>query len=76
MRRTLSGEAEVRFDERERWLRVRRAGGEILCNFAAAPVQLPIEESHHVVLATHAESYAADDRTEVLLPPLAGALVR
>jgi maltooligosyltrehalose trehalohydrolase len=76
VRRTLSGEAEVRFDERERWLRVRRAGGEVLCNFAAAPVQLPIEEGHHVVLATHAESYAADDRTEVLLPPLAGALVR
>ncbi len=75
LRPTLSGEAEVSFDEERRWLRVRRTGGEILCNFAQVPVQLPIERGRHVVLRTHAQTRTADDASEITLPPLAGALV-
>ena len=75
-RRSLSGEAEVRFDERRRWLRVRRSGGELLCNFAAECVQLPIEEGRHVVLATHTDAMLdAEAPGTIRLPPLAGALV-
>jgi maltooligosyltrehalose trehalohydrolase len=75
-RRSLSGEAEVRFDEQSRWLRVRRSGGELLCNFAAECVQLPIEEGRHVVLATHSAAMLdAEAPGTVRLPPLAGALV-
>jgi maltooligosyltrehalose trehalohydrolase len=76
LRHTLSGEARVCFDEERRWLRVQRTGGEILCNFAAEPVQLPIEKGRHVVLRTHANSSAQDDAGVVALAPLAGALVR
>jgi maltooligosyltrehalose trehalohydrolase len=75
LRPTLSGEAQVSFDEERRWLRVRRSGGEILCNFAQVPVQLPIERGRHVVLCTHAETRAAKETSEIVLPPLAGALV-
>jgi maltooligosyltrehalose trehalohydrolase len=75
VRRQLAGAAEVRFDERARWLRVRRRGGELLCNFAAEPARLPIEGGRHVVLATHAETNAESNADEVLLPPLAAALV-
>ncbi len=75
-RRSLSGEAEVRFDEERRWLRVRRSGGELLCNFAAEGVQLPIEEGRHVVFATHSDAILdAEVPGTVRLPPLAGALV-
>jgi maltooligosyltrehalose trehalohydrolase len=75
-RRSLSGEAEVRFDEQRRWLRVRRSGGELLCNFAAECVQLPIEEGRHVVFATHTDARLdAEAPGTIRLPPLAGALV-
>jgi hypothetical protein len=76
LRPTLHGEAQVCFDEQRRWLRVQRRGGEILCNFAAEPVQLPIEEGRHVVLSTHADSSVKDDPPAVLLAPLAGMVVR
>jgi maltooligosyltrehalose trehalohydrolase len=75
LRRTLSGEATVEFDEAARWLRARRAGGEILCNFAPEPVRLPIKEGRHVVFMTHPQSPAEQMPGEVLLPPLCGALV-
>jgi len=75
-RRSLSGEAEVRFDEQRRWLRVRRTGGELVCNFAAECVQLPIEEGRHVVLATHPDARLdAEAPGTIRLPPVAGALV-
>ena len=75
-RRSLSGEAEVRFDEERRWLRVRRTGGELVCNFAAECVQLPIEEGRHVVFATHPDARLdAEAPGTIRLPPLAGALV-
>ncbi len=75
VRRRLAGEAEARFDERARWLRVRRTGGELLCNFAADSVRLPIEKGHALILATHPEMTAHRRGTDVLLPALAGALV-
>ncbi len=74
-RRRLSGEAEIRFDEHQRWLRVSRTGGELLCNFGAHPVQLPIERGRHIVLATHPETTAQSAEAGVRLPALAGALV-
>jgi len=75
-RRSLSGEAEVDFDERRRWLRVRRSGGELLCNFAVDCVQLPIEEGRHVVFATHSDARIdAGAPGMIRLPALAGALV-
>jgi maltooligosyltrehalose trehalohydrolase len=76
VRRSLSGEAEVRFDEQRRWLRVRRTGGELVCNFAAECVQLPIEEGRHVVFATHPDARLdAEAPGTIRLPPVAGALV-
>jgi maltooligosyltrehalose trehalohydrolase len=75
LRRTLSGPAEVQFDEQARWLRARRAGGELVCNFASEPVTLPIEEGRQVVLATHRPLNTRDNGTEIVLPPLAGILV-
>ena len=75
-RRSLSGEAEVDFDEHHRWLRVRRSGGELLCNFAVDCVQLPIEEGRHVVFATHTDARIdAEAPGMIRLPALAGALV-
>jgi maltooligosyltrehalose trehalohydrolase len=74
-RRTLRGEAEVSFDERARWLRVRRAGGEILCNFAPEPVRLPIDEGRQLVITTHDENRFDAAAGEIVLAPLAGALL-
>jgi maltooligosyltrehalose trehalohydrolase len=74
-RRTLTGAAAVRFDEERRWLRVGRTGGELVCNFADDSIQLPIEDGRQVVFATHAETRLDREAGEILLPPLAGALV-
>jgi maltooligosyltrehalose trehalohydrolase len=74
-RRTLRGEAEVSFDERARWLRVRRTGGEILCNFAPEPLRLPIDEGRQLVITTHEENRLDADAGEIVLAPLAGALL-
>jgi maltooligosyltrehalose trehalohydrolase len=74
-RRTLRGEAEVSFDERARWLRVRRAGGEILCNFAPESVRLPVDEGRQLVITTHAENRFDAAAGEIVLAPLAGALL-
>jgi maltooligosyltrehalose trehalohydrolase len=69
------GEAEdVAFDEDARWLRVRRAGVEIVANFAAAEQRLPLGAAASLVLATGA-GVAVDDGA-VVLPPLAGAVLR
>ncbi len=74
-RGSLAGEAEVAYDEEARWLRVARTGGEILCNFAAVTLQLPIEEGRQVLVSTHPESRFTGNATTVVLPPLAGVLV-
>jgi hypothetical protein len=52
---------------------VRRAGGEILCNFAPEPVRLPIDEGRQLVITTHDENrFAAAG--EIVLAQLAAAL--
>jgi maltooligosyltrehalose trehalohydrolase len=64
---------EVAFDEDARWLRVRRGGSELVCNFAGEEVRVPCQGSR-IRLATHAETPIADAHIE--LPALSGALVR
>lgn len=77
-RLTLAGEAFVRFDEQERWLRARRRGGELLCNFSdeRRDFQLGPDTECELVLCTHDDPIRAEGPTRLLLPPLAGALVR
>jgi maltooligosyltrehalose trehalohydrolase len=60
-------------DEQQRWLRVRRAGHELACNFAHHGERRVPVAGREVVVATH------DVRLEdghAILPPLSGALVR
>ena len=62
-------------DERARWLRIRRAGHELACNFAREERRVPLGEAEgELVLATHAG--ARVDGREVVLGALAGAVVR
>ncbi|HZL54306.1 MAG TPA: malto-oligosyltrehalose trehalohydrolase [Solirubrobacteraceae bacterium] len=75
VRRTLSGEAEVSFDEERRWLRVRRSGGEILCNFSGERLELPVEEGRRILLSTDPENHQRTDAAAVVLEPCSGALV-
>jgi maltooligosyltrehalose trehalohydrolase len=66
----------IDFDEEARWLRFTRSGHEVVCNFAREPQRVPCS-SREIVLATHAETTAADaDGTSVALPALAGAVLR
>ncbi|MGA2319378.1 MAG: malto-oligosyltrehalose trehalohydrolase [Solirubrobacteraceae bacterium] len=66
------GDAEVSFDEAERWLRVRRGRWQLLCNFAQAEMLVPCAGAE-VLLATHPAVRA--ERDGVRLPALAGALM-
>jgi maltooligosyltrehalose trehalohydrolase len=72
-RRLLRGDARaIEFDERARWLRVDRDGGELVCNFA--------EHTQELTCAGR-DLVCATDRCELrdgalLLPGFAGALVR
>ena len=75
VRRTLGGEARVSFNEERRWLRVLRSGGEVVCNFAAAPLRLPVEEERRLVLSTHPDTTIDDDGATLVLAPLSGALI-
>jgi len=59
-------------DEDARWLRVRRAGHELACNFAAEERRVPVRGSE-LVVATH--DGVRLDGGDAVLPPLAGALV-
>jgi maltooligosyltrehalose trehalohydrolase len=66
-------EAEaIAFDEDERWLRVRRGGFDLVCNFGLAARRVPCTGSTVEVATARAE--VADGR--VLLEPLSGALIR
>jgi maltooligosyltrehalose trehalohydrolase len=72
-RRIGTGEAEeISFDEQERWLRVRRAGYELVCNFAGETRRVPCTGST-VELATGEPSFGEG---HVELEPLSGALLR
>jgi maltooligosyltrehalose trehalohydrolase len=65
---------EIAFDEAERWLRVRRGGSELACNFRSdALARVPCRGAT-VRLATHPGTGIRDGHVE--LPPLAGALLR
>jgi maltooligosyltrehalose trehalohydrolase len=73
-RRLPAGDADaIEFDEDSGWLRVRRGGFEILCNFAAEPRRVPCDGTS-VELATHEPPRPSDGHAE--LPPWSGALVR
>ena len=68
------GDADaVDFDEHQGWLRVRRGDHQLLANLSRAPVHVPCEGTVEPVLATH---HATVEPGYVVLPPLAGALVR
>jgi maltooligosyltrehalose trehalohydrolase len=70
------GETEsVAFDEQARWLRVRRAGHEIVCNFAAEPRRVPCT-ARELVLATHPGAGVDPDGESVALPAQGGAVLR
>ncbi len=62
----------IEFDEDARWLRVRRGGFEILCNFAEEPRRVPCAGAS-VQLSTHQPPHPSDGHSE--LPALSGALI-
>jgi maltooligosyltrehalose trehalohydrolase len=72
LRRELAGEAEVAYDEEERWIRVRRGDHEIVCNFGDDERRVPCD-LREIVLATHPTQ---TDGKAVTLPALAGAVLR
>jgi maltooligosyltrehalose trehalohydrolase len=62
----------IDFDEEERWLRVRRGGFELVCNFGTGRQGLPARGAR-MMLGTHPE--VALTRGRLTLPPLSGALL-
>ncbi|HEY1778086.1 MAG TPA: malto-oligosyltrehalose trehalohydrolase [Solirubrobacteraceae bacterium] len=74
-RQSLSGEAEVSFDEQQRWLRVKRSGGEILCNFSAERLELPIADGRRLLLSTNSENHPRADAEAIVLEPCSGVLL-
>lgn len=81
---------EATFDEEARWLRVRRAEFELVCNFAAVWLRLACSASA-IRVATSPEvrleaeagrkneqrvRFFGQAQSEVHLPPLSGALLR
>ncbi len=66
------GADEIEFDERARWLRVRRGPYELVSNFAKELRRVPCAGGR-VVLAT--DQQARVDDGHVTLPPLSGALI-
>jgi maltooligosyltrehalose trehalohydrolase len=72
-RRLPPGDAdEIEFDESSRWLRVRRGGFEILCNFAARPQGIPCQGTT-AELFTHEQPQLSQGLAE--LPAMSGALI-
>ena len=67
------GEAHADFDEHQGWLRVRRGEHLVLANFSQNQVHVPVDRAVELELATH---HATVEPGHVVLPPLAGALVR
>jgi len=65
---------EIRFDEIDRWLLVRRGPFEIACNFdRARTVEIPVAGTT-VQLATNPEAQVSEGSTR--LPPMSAALIR
>ncbi len=75
LRREMTGEAEVSYDEDERWIRVRRGDHEIVANFADRERDVPCS-AREVVLGTHGDATVNVDGETVTLPALAGAVLR
>jgi maltooligosyltrehalose trehalohydrolase len=67
------GEAYADYDEHLGWLKVRRGEHLVLANFSRNPVHVPVDRAVELELATH---HATVEPGHVVLPPLAGALVR
>jgi len=65
--------AEIVHDEAEGWLRVRRGDCTLLANLSGQRTHVPFDGSAEVVVQTHE---ATLEPGYVVLPPLAGALVR
>ena len=63
---------ETAFDEESRWLRVRRGPFELAMNFAREPRRVPVAGSELALTTQPTEL----EEGAVVLPPLAGALVR
>jgi maltooligosyltrehalose trehalohydrolase len=66
---------EVQFEEEERWLWLRRGSHEIVANFADHEQYVPCT-AREVVLGTHGDATVKADGETVLLPALAGAVLR
>ena len=67
------GEAYADYDEHQGWLKVRRGEHLVLANFSRNAVHVPVDRAVELELATH---HATVEPGHVVLPPLAGALVR
>ena len=67
------GEAYAEFDEHQGWLKLRRGEHLVLANFSQNAVHVPVDRPVELELATH---HATVEPGYVVLPPLAGALVR
>ena len=67
------GEAYADYDEHQGWLRIRRGEHLVLANFSRNAVHVPVDRAVELELATH---HATVEPGHVVLPPLAGALVR
>ncbi|MGH2940505.1 MAG: malto-oligosyltrehalose trehalohydrolase [Solirubrobacterales bacterium] len=66
---------EVQLEEEERWLWLRRGFHEIVANFADHEQYVPCT-AREVVLGTHGDATVKADGETVLLPALAGAVLR
>ena len=71
--RSARARPHAEFDEHQGWLNVRRGEHLVLANFSQRPVHVPVDRAVELVLATHD---ATVEPGHVVLPPLAGALVR
>jgi maltooligosyltrehalose trehalohydrolase len=64
---------EIEYDERARWLVVRRGGYELACNFGTGSVSIP-SEGRAVELSAGAEAHLSGGSLK--LPAMSGALIR
>src|SRR5215210_4279956 len=67
------GEAAAEFDEHAGWLKLRRGDHVVVANFSRQRVHVPVDRPLELLLATH---HATVEPGHVVLPPLAGALLR
>jgi maltooligosyltrehalose trehalohydrolase len=64
---------EVTYDEHAGWLRVVRGAYTLVANFSGARAHVPVDGTVEPVVTTH---HTTLEPGFVVLPPLAGALVR